>query len=419
MTAQNYDVLIIGGGVTGLVCASLLRRFLRGKAPVLRIGVLDAAAPAPLAADGEIGLRVFAIGPSGHKILTASGTWPMLKVDRLESFECLRVWQSDSTPFGTGSIGFDAADSGLAELGHIVEHDWLRLALWRDLEAVADGSVTLLTGSPPVELESAQNAMTVQRADGTRLKTRLLVGADGSDSWVRASLRLASTGRDYDQSALVAHVRSEQPHQRTAWQCFTPSGPVALLPLADGRSSLVWSCAETEARELLALTDKEFDARLTAATGQVLGNIQVTTGRVAIPLAARHTHRYTGARFALIGDAAHQVHPLAGQGINLGLLDAASLADTLAAHLLTSVLADPGDTRVLRRYERQRKGANLLTMAAMEGLHRAFTSGSPGLTRYATAGLGLVDRLPLVKGLLVEQAAGSLGPAWRERCGRL
>jgi 2-octaprenylphenol hydroxylase len=149
---------------------------------------------------------------------------------------------------------------------------------------------------------------------------------------------------------------------------------VALLPLADGRCSIVWSCFEAEARELAALSDDEFGARLSAATGNVLGKLRVTTRRMAFSLAARHTRRYTGARFALIGDAAHQIHPLAGQGINLGLLDAATLAHTLASHLLATPLADPGDALVLRRYERARKGDNLLTMAAMEGLHRVFTS---------------------------------------------
>ena len=149
---------------------------------------------------------------------------------------------------------------------------------------------------------------------------------------------------------------SERPHQRTAWQCFTPEGPLALLPLADGRSSVVWSCVEAAARSLAARPTLNSARALTAATGGVLGNLRVTTPRLALPLAARHTHRYTGECFALIGDAAHQVHPLAGQGINLGLLDAAVLAETLATHLLGKRLADPGDALVLRRYERWRKG---------------------------------------------------------------
>jgi 2-polyprenylphenol 6-hydroxylase len=410
MTRHDYDVLIVGGGIAGLACANLLRQYLRERREPLRIGVLEAQAPRPLAADAETGLRVFAIAPAGRAILEACGAWGALPAGRAAPYERMRVWQADSTPFGAGSIGFDAADSGLKELGHIVEHDWLRMSLWQSLADPAGGAVALLTDATPVELRAAPDAMTVQLAGGGVLRTRLLVGADGADSWVREQLRLQSTGRAYGQSALVAHVGSERPHERTAWQRFTHGGPVALLPLADGRSSVVWSCFEAEARELAAIADDEFSARLTAATGGVLGTLRLTTRRQALPLAARHTHRYTGGRFALIGDAAHQIHPLAGQGINLGLLDAAALAGTVAAHVLGTDLADPGDALVLRRYERGRKGGNLLTMAAMEGLHRVFTSDSSALTRLATAGLGAVDRLPLIKRLLTAQAAGSPAP---------
>jgi 2-octaprenyl-3-methyl-6-methoxy-1,4-benzoquinol hydroxylase/2-octaprenylphenol hydroxylase len=406
-THSDYDVLIVGGGVAGLACACLLKRLLRNRRTPVCIGVLEAQAPRSLDAAAETGLRVFAIAAAGRAILEASGAWQTLQAARAAPFERMRVWQSDSTPFGAGSIGFDAADSGAAALGYIVEHDWLRLGLWSALASPAGGVVTLITHSAPVALAAETDAVTVELQDGTHLRARLLVGADGADSWVRAQLQLPTTGRAYGQSAVVAHVESERPHQRTAWQCFTRSGPVALLPLADGRSSVVWSCFEAEASELAALSNDDFSARLTAATGGVLGNLRVTTPRLALPLAARHTHRYTGERFALIGDAAHQVHPLAGQGINLGLQDAAVLAETLATHLLDKHLADPGDALVLRRYERRRKGPNLLTMAAMEGLHRVFTSDSATLTRLATAGLGAVDRLPVIKHLLAEQAAGS------------
>ncbi len=408
MTNHDYDVLIVGGGVAGLACACLLRKFLHNRRPAVRIGVLESQAPLPLAADADTGLRVFAIAPAARAILEACGAWQTLPAERAAPYERMRVWQSDSTASGPGSISFDAADSGLPELGHIVEHDWLRQGLWNVLADYPDGPVTLLSDAKPIGLLQEPDAMVVRLAGGAELRTRLLVGADGADSWVRAQLRLKSTAREYGQSALVAHVSSERPHERTAWQCFTHGGPVALLPLADGRCSLVWSCFEAEARELAALPDDDFGARLTAATGSVLGKLRATTRRLAIPLAARHTHRYTGPRFALIGDAAHQIHPLAGQGINLGLLDAAALAHTLAPHLLGAQLADPGDALVLRRYERARKGNNLLTMAAMEGLHRVFTSDSTALMRLATAGLGVVDRLPLIKHLLAEQAMGSV-----------
>lgn len=407
MTRTDYDVLIVGGGVAGLACAGLLRHFLGARCELLRVGVLEAHAPRTPAVGAGPGLRVFAIAPAGRAILDACGAWQALPPAMTAPYERMRVWQSGGTPFGPGSIGFDAADGGAADLGHIVDHDWLRYELWNRLADPGESPASLLAGTPPVSLSAATDAMTVQLADGTDLRARLLVGADGADSWVRAQLGLATTGWEYGQLAVVGHVSSERPHERTAWQCFTPGGPVALLPLADGRSSIVWSCFEDTAREIAALPDDEFGARLTAATGRVLGELRATTPRLAVPLAARHTHRYTGARFALIGDAAHQIHPLAGQGINLGLQDVAALAGILATHVLGTRLADPGDALVLRRYERWRKGANLLTMAAMEGLHRVFTSDSAALTRLAVAGLGAVDRLPAVKRLLMAQAAGS------------
>lgn len=407
MTDNDYDVLIVGGGIAGLAFACLLRKLSQGGHSPVRIGVVESHAPRPLAADADTGLRVFAIAPAARKILMACGAWQSLPPGRAAPYERMRVWQSQSTAQGPGSIGFDAADIGLPELGHIVEHDWLRHGLWTALSAGAGRAVELLTGAEPDGLIKEPGAMLLRLAGGTEIRTRLLVGADGAESWVRDQLRLATTTRDYGQSALVAHVSSERSHECTAWQCFTPTGPVALLPMADGRCSIVWSAFEAAARALAALSDDEFGRQLTAATGNVLGNLRVTTPRVAFSLAARHTRRYTGARFALIGDAAHQIHPLAGQGINLGILDAAVLAETLASHLLGTRLADPGDALVLRRYERARKGDNLLTMAAMEGLHRVFTSDSPVLTRLATSGLGVVDHLPLVKRLLAARATGS------------
>jgi 2-octaprenylphenol hydroxylase len=406
VTSHDFDVLVIGGGISGLAFAGLLRKIAGEHCPALRIGVVETQVPLPLAADAGTGLRVFAIAPAAREILEACGAWQLMPAGRAAPYERMRVWQADSAMAGSGSIGFDAADTGIPELGHIVEHDWLRQCLWNVLAESADAPVALLTDADPVGLVPHPDAIAVNRSDGTVLSTRLLVAADGANSWAREQLRLKTTVRDYGQLALVAHVSCERDHQRTAWQCFTRGGPVALLPLADGRCSIVWSCPEAQARALAALPDDEFGNRLTAATGNVLGALRLTTRRLTFPLAARHTHRYTGPRFALVGDAAHQIHPLAGQGINLGLLDVAVLADTLASHLRIGRFADPGDASVLRRYERARKGDNLLTMAAMEGLHRVFTSDSSALTHLAAAALGAVDRLPVIKRRLTLKATG-------------
>jgi 2-octaprenylphenol hydroxylase len=317
------------------------------------------------------------------------------------------VWQAGGSPDGGRRIVFDAADQGLSALGHIVEHDWLRLALWQGLEAQAPaGRLSFLAGEKLVRVALDQAAATLVLGDGARLRARLVIGADGTESFVRESLGLGSSGHSYGQLALVAHVSAERAHQDTAWQCFRPAGPVALLPLADGRCSIVWSLPEAEARALHQQDEAGFGDRLTEATAGVLGRLSLTTPRLVFPLAARHAHRYTAPRCALVGDAAHQVHPLAGQGINLGLLDAAELAETLALHLVATRLADPGDARVLRRYERARKGPNLAGLVAMDALHRAFTSPWPGVPELAGTGLALVDGLGPLKRWLARQAMG-------------
>ncbi len=410
----SADVLVIGGGIAGLAFAACLGRLLRNRRGGLRIAVLEARPPAPLPATEPTGLRVLAIAPDAEALLADCQVWQSLPHNRRAPYERMRVWQQGSAPDGRGSIGFDAADLGLPALGHIVEHDWLRLALWRQLEAGPGPEqpwVEFISGEIPETLERYPDRAELRLAGGGSLAARLVVAADGADSWARTQLDLATTGRSYGQTAIVAHVSSERPHQRTAWQCFTSGGPVALLPLADGRSSLVWSAPDQQAVELLAGDDDYFSAQLTAIMGAALGSLRVDSARLSFPLAVRHAHRYTGARFALIGDAAHQIHPLAGQGINLGLQDAGCLARVLADHLAGSRYADPGDALALRRYERQRKGPNLLNLATMEGLHRLFSSEWGAVTSLATTGLGLVDRMPAVKRLLAARATGGRAPA--------
>jgi ubiquinone biosynthesis UbiH/UbiF/VisC/COQ6 family hydroxylase len=316
------------------------------------------------------------------------------------------VWQHEGDPGGRDAICFDAAEQGVRELGYIVENDLVRNALW--WQAAQGGAVDLIAGTAPARLECAADWMSLTLADGNRLRARLLVGADGAASWLRDRLGIAVRRRPYGQQALVAHLRSERPHRSTAWQRFLPDGPVAMLPLADGRSSVVWSCPDSQARELLEMSDTAFGDALTAATTGILGELTLTGERASFALVGSHARSYAGARFALIGDAAHRVHPLAGQGVNLGFLDAAALAEVLAAHL-SLPRADAGDPRVLRRFERWRKGANLLTLAAMEALHRVFTSRRPLVPRAGALGLGIVNRLGPVKCRLADYAIGRRG----------
>ncbi|HHQ13790.1 MAG TPA: hypothetical protein ENK16_02070 [Chromatiales bacterium] len=399
MTAQFSDVVVVGGGMVGLTFASSLRAL----SPSLQITVLESADPQP--PDERVGLRVSALSPASRAILVDAGVWDRLPAERLGPYRRMEVWRNDG-PGGADSIGFDAANQGLDVLGYIVENDLLRWQLW---QRATEQDIRLLTNSRLDRLQREPDSVHLRLESGQCIHTRLLIGADGAASRVRTCLGIDAQRRPYAQQGIVTHVATERPHQQTAWQRFLPGGPVALLPLADGRCSVVWSCPDETATELLQLDADEFGRRLTDATQAVLGAVTVTETPRAFPLAAAHATRYTGERFALLGDAAHQVHPLAGQGVNLGFQDAAVLADELACYLASSRYADPGDRRVLRRYERRRRGSNLAMLKSMDLLHQLFSTGNTPLAAAGALGLGMVDRLGPVKRRLAGQALGHRG----------
>ncbi len=406
MTRADCDVLVLGGGLTGIAFALLLAGQTAGRRTPLRIAVVEAGPAPPLQSAAQPGLRVVALSPASRTLLEECQAWSGVPPARIGAYRRMVVWRSATGPGGATAITFDAAEEGVAELGHIVENDLVRSALWRI--AVGIGSIELIADAPPVALDLVHDAADLELADKRRFSARLIVGADGHESWLRKAIGIASRERPYGQQAVVAHVASERPHGETAWQRFLDDGTVALLPLADGRCSLVWSCAAARGCALVAATESDFNRALMEAVGGVLGELSLTTARVSFPLAAGHAAQYTGRRFALIGDAAHRVHPLAGQGVNLGFQDAAVLAQTLAEHL-TCPQADPGDPLALRRYERGRKGANLAALIAMDAMHGLFTSRITGVAGAAGYGLGLVDRLSPLKSRLADYALGRRG----------
>ncbi len=392
--------------MVGLTCATLLAQYGEDTARSFSIGIVETSPPAPVRPNADIELRVSALSRISRTILQFSGIWPAIAATRISPYRRMCVWQADGAAGSARSISFDAAELGEPDLGCIVENGVIRRAAWERVNAMH--SVSLHLGSAPAALHEETDALELILENGQRLRTRLLVGADGARSWVRQALGVTSREREYGQRAIVAHVESQRSHRETAWQRFIAGGPVALLPLDDGRSSVVWSCPDATAAELMAADKKIFDQRLTLATDQVLGSLTTTTERADFPLSLAYAQRYTGRRYALIGDAAHRVHPLAGQGANLGLLDAAALAETLAVQQASPVI-DPGDPVILRRYERWRKGDNLLTMGVLDGLHRLFGAGWVPAARLGGLGLGIVDRLAPVKRRLALYAMGDSG----------
>jgi len=395
--AAAPTVLVAGAGVVGLATAALLAT---GRcADRLRVVVLDAR-PIPRWRAEDMDPRVYALSRASQQLLAHVGVWGRITETRAAPYLRMRVWEGTDA-YAANALDFDSADIGEPDLGHIVEDTLLRTALADKLAAAREAQ--LVIGSEIESVETAPSEVVVELKDGGSLRGSVLLAADGSDSTVRRLLDLPVAGHRYEQSAVVTHVTSSGDHRRTAWQRFLPGGPLALLPLADGRSSIVWSLPTADAERLLAASDDEFLAELGAASLGCVGELTACSKRVSFPLQALHALKYTAPRVALLGDAAHTVHPLAGQGMNLGILDAASIAAVVEDALLAG--EDVGDLKVLRRYERQRKGDNLAMLAAFDGLNRLFRL--PGWASPARSlGLRVVEAAPPVKRLLMQKALG-------------
>ena len=389
---EDFDILILGGGMVGaaLACAC------RGRG--WRIAVLDSAPPQRAWPEGEVDLRVSALSRASQRMLERLGAWPRMVALGVSVYREMHVWDA----VGGASIHFDSAELGEPNLGHIVENRVTRLALWELLEAADD--VTLLCPAQVEVLSIGESGARVVLADGTELTARLVVGADGRDSLVRTVLGIGTGGWGYQQRAIVCNVEPAHWHRETAWQRFLPTGPLAFLPLADGRCSIVWSADEDRAAELLALDDPTFIDELERAFEERLGPILSVGPRAAFPLRLQYAKSYVRPRAALVGDAAHAIHPLAGQGVNLGFLDVAALSDALAYALTHQ--RDIGGLATLRRYERARRGDNLLMLGAMDAFKRAFGNRIPPLVAARNLGLFAADHIGPLKRAFMRQALG-------------
>jgi ubiquinone biosynthesis UbiH/UbiF/VisC/COQ6 family hydroxylase len=382
-----FDIAIVGGGLAGLSLATALR-----KTPYA-IAVIEGRAPVrPEGWDA----RIYAISPGNARFLEASGIWSHLDHARMQAVEAMEIYGDAG-----GRMRFSAYDSGIGELAWIAESALLHRELWET--AKRQGNVTLLCPAQPAQLDLAAEAASLRLSDGRTLSAQLVVAADGADSWTRAAAGIAVEFHPYGQHGVVANFRCEKPHRGVACQWFREDGVLAYLPLPGQLMSMVWSTPEEHARELVALPPAELCARVAAAGDGRLGRLELVTPAAGFPLRLMRAPRMVAPRLALIGDAAHAIHPLSGHGINLGFQDARVLAETLAAkpeHI------GCGDVQWLRRYERARREEVVALQSVTDGLQRLFGVRAGPLAALRNAGLNLTGHLPVLRDALVRYAIG-------------
>ena len=397
---DRLHIVVAGAGLTGLTIAALLAQSERADA--LEVTVVDAASRPEHDPGDDVALRVSAIANGSAELLDNIGAWQHVIDTRAAPYDRMRVWDEASSPEGPATLRFDAAEFAVPQLGYIVENVLLQHAL---LAVLDQAGIRLLFDAPIKSLHRERNQYRLDAGGAGMLRADLVIGADGGRSFIRESLGIETSDWPYGQSALVTHLEPELPHRNTAWQRFLADGPLGMLPLADGRISVVWSTREATVEQALAASDAELGELLTDASDDVLGDLKVAGPRGAFPLCARHAEQYVLPGVALIGDAAHSIHPLAGQGANLGLQDAVTLAGVIDAAVANGEY--PGDRPVLRRYERARKGANTTMMHFMTGLNRLFTTDSALVRELRATGMQLFNNSGPVREYMVGVALGA------------
>jgi ubiquinone biosynthesis UbiH/UbiF/VisC/COQ6 family hydroxylase len=386
---NDFDVVIVGGGLVGLAMAAALRD------SGLQLALVEPHAPRAAPARGAWDSRLYAISPGSAAFLERCGVWQSLPGDRIARVERMRIFGDD----GRAELQFSAYDAGLRELAFIAENDRLQESLWR----VARGSARIFCPAGWSALEIGERRASLHLDGGTELTARLIVGADGAESGVRAAAGIAAAPSAYGQLGVVANFSCEKAHGSVAFQWFRRDGVLALLPMPGNHVSMVWSIGEERGRELLGKSGGELAAELEAASQGVVGALEVVTPAAAFPLRLLRVTEFTRARVALIGDAAHNVHPLAGQGVNLGFRDARELGAVLANR---GPQRDCGDRRLLRRYARARREDVLSMQLMTHGLQKLFSHDAVFVGRVRNLGLRLVNWQPQLKSFLVHHAVG-------------
>lgn len=390
---QSVDVAIVGGGMVGLALACGLQ------GSGLRVAVLEQTVPEPQAADAPPALRVSAINAASEKLLTHIGVWSGIVAGPVGCYHGMEVWEKDSF----GRIAFDDLSMGYSHLGYIIENRRIHQALWDQAQQCKD--VTLIAPAELQQVAWGENEAFLTLKEGTMLTARLVVGADGANSWLRNRADIPLTYWDYHHHALVATIRTAEPHQAVARQVFHSDGILAFLPLSDPHlCSIVWSLPPEQAKAMQETSAEAFNQALTVAFDNRLGLCELASERQTYPLTGRYARQFAGHRLALVGDAAHTIHPLAGQGVNLGFMDVAELIAELRR--LSRDGKDIGQHLYLRRYERSRKHSAAMMLASMQGFRELFAGAHPAKKLLRDIGLKLADTLPGVKPHLLRQALG-------------
>ena len=391
---STYDILIVGAGIVGATTALAL-----AQKTSLRIALLDTKKISPTWQPEQHDYRVSAISLASQQIFRQLAVWETMVARRVSPYQKMHVW--DAT--GRSAIDFDCRALQLPMLGHIIEDAVMRSSV---IERFAHcPRLEVIAPVQLVSLHETPEYSEIRTAEGQQLRARLVIGADGGHSWIRQQAGLAVTQWDYAHRAIVTTVQTELSHQQTAWQCFLPTGPLAFLPLADSNTcSIVWSTSPEEATRLLALDNAAFQQALTDVFGAKLGAIVATAPRYHFDLERRHVTHYVKPRLALVGDAAHTIHPLAGQGVNLGLLDAASLVDVIVAAI--SKQRDFASLPVLRRYERGRKADNAMMLGFVEAIKYVFCSDVKWVAGLRRAGMRLTNKIDFIKHFFANYATG-------------
>lgn len=394
---RSFDVAIVGGGMVGLTMALALQT-INENGKSLKVAIIDNQS-IDTALPTQPALRVSAINLASERLFRNLGIWPDIEQARMQAYLAMQVWEQDSF----AKIDFDHQQAGQAHLGHIIENRLIQTALYNAVQL--SSHIEFIAPATISKLDRGERDAFISLDNGDTLTARLVVGADGGNSWVRQQAKMPLTHWDYEHKAIVATIKTQLSHQQTARQVFTPSGPLALLPLwQDNLCSIVWSQDNAEANRLLALSEPEFNQALSATFDMQAGLCELQSERVSYPLKMRYVRQWVKHRVALIGDAAHTIHPLAGQGANLGLMDAAALAQTVVE--LHQQGKDIGDAQLLRGYERWRKTEALKLVASMEGFKRLFNGANPLQKLLRGSGMAMVNKLPMLKNSAIRQAMG-------------